>query len=186
MSVLSAEVEKTLKYDRDAVFRCTLGYGLIGILISAPVGVVGFVALGIPGPERLVIEAAIEPTMDGPPIPANMFSHAVHLFGLWTIGLPIIVSVLLLYSAWLAHRNSLRALIWFSNAYKFMRMGGIFSGLPLIPVLGIWIAYRADWEWGAFIVPAISFLPALYYVALWRISRVYDQLSTAADGQTND
>ena len=187
MSVLSAKHQETVKYDRDAVFRCALRYGLLGILISVPLAAIGIVFLGVPGPERLRLMAEIDPGMNAPHIASNMFSHAMHLLGLWTFAVPVVVSILLLRSAGLARVSDLRAPIWFSHAYRLMCFGGIVSWLPLVLPVSIVFAIRTsggtakDLAFHLSMVLALSFLPFLYYVVLWRIRRIYRQLPDVAE-----
>jgi hypothetical protein len=183
MSTLSAEQQKTVKYDRDAVFRCALRYGLLGVLISVPLAAIGFLHLGIPGPERLRLMAEIDPGMNAPHIASNMLSHAMHLLGLWTFAVPVVVSILLLRSAGLARVSDLRAPIWFSRAYRLMYFGGIVSWLPLVLPVSIIFSIRTSGGTAKDLpfVLAVSSLPFLYYVVLWRIRRVYGRLPDVAE-----
>lgn len=180
MSIVDSGLQPVLKFDRDVIFKCSIRYGLLGFMISVPVGVVAISFVGTPGP---VIRT-------GAPFAIPFLYHILHLLSIWTFAVPIIVSTLLLLSAWLSHWSNVRASIWFSYAYRLMRMGGIFSLVPVLALTAlpaavyfcIEIALDLQRTPTAGMVLAAGFLalsvlPIIYYVVQFRIRRVIDRLT---------
>lgn len=113
----------------DIVLRrvCT-GYGLFGLVVSAPFICVG--VIGMAGPVMGVLE--------GRNVFGLLLMFLVLAFVLWTFLIPGIVSVLLLSASRLSAEAKPDARARFLKAYRLMRIGCVFSFMPFFVVLGSW------------------------------------------------
>ena len=170
-------------FDFKAIFRCSLGYGLVGTLVSVPMAIWAF--------------SHIFPWIASAALNDDILFSAVFisicLFIAWTFVVPAIASALLIRTARLAGRGDPRTPDRFSKAYKFVRMGGIFSGISVSAVCGIplsvgftlWIIRETQMTFeviGVVYIPfGLSFLALAYYFVQVRIRRVHDRLDEIAE-----
>jgi hypothetical protein len=180
MSNTAIEGHSSPDSDFKTIFRCSLGYGLVGALVSVPLAIWAF--------SHLFSWVANAVLNDDILLSAVFIS--ICLLIAWTFVVPVIASALLILAARLAGRGDPGTPDRFSKACKFVQMGGIFSvfvvgGVPLSVGLTLWIIHETQMTFGVigvvYIPFGLSFLAIAYYVVQVRIRRVHDRLDRISE-----
>ena len=183
MSNTAIEGHSSPDFDFKTIFRCSLGYGLVGAPVLVPLAIWAFSHLF-----SWVTNAVLNDD-----ILLSAVFISICLLIAWTFVVPMIASALLIRAARLAGRGDPETPDRFSKACKFVRIGGIFLGISVFSVGGVslsvgltlWIIHETQMTFGVigvvYIPFGLSFLAIAYYVAQVRIRRAHDRLDRISE-----